>query len=97
MTTHEIYIPVAVTIRDGNVLRIAADFDGAPWMYVLEEPNAWCVETEEWEDTNRDDPTVASDAEDTAMAAISQGRQRPPSHGPSNRLRPHPRMVRVDA
>lgn len=37
----EVYLPVQVTVVDGVAVSAYVDYDGAPWMYVTEEPNLW--------------------------------------------------------
>lgn len=45
----EVYLPVVVRMTsDGTVDSMEVDFEGAPWMFVLEERNVWLPETEEW-------------------------------------------------
>lgn len=62
----EPYIPVQVIVEDGKVTNAFIDFDGAPWMYVLEEPNVWNPETEEWEGGSGEEGPARED-EETAL------------------------------
>lgn len=66
----EIYLPVAVFVVNGRVVSANVDFDGAPWMYVGDNENAWSPDAKggegAWENTRLDDdeePTWAEEEE----------------------------------
>lgn len=43
--TAQVYLPVVVTFGDaGNVVEVAVDFEGAPWMYTDSTDNIWTDE-----------------------------------------------------
>lgn len=46
--SRDVYVPVMVTIEDGDVIAAHVDFDAAPWMFVDSEANVWDGAADEW-------------------------------------------------
>ena len=76
MASHEVYLPVMVTLDDGRMIHATVEFEGAPWMYVDSEANVWDVNAEEDDGAwirDTDIETTAIEALEAVLTAHTQG------------------------